>query len=113
MLGLGMPIEHKIEPYAVMFVVPAVAVLMGMVWYKLTSRRNRPFEPTLWFVFRWGYILLVLSAPVWANLDRLIALHRSQPALFLVGTVAALFVVFDWRRAVRKERRQLEQRQMP
>jgi len=32
--------------------------------------------------------------------------------------VAALFVVFapavfDWRRAVRKERRQLEQRQMP
>jgi membrane-bound metal-dependent hydrolase YbcI (DUF457 family) len=104
---------QSIEPYIVGLAVPAAAVLMGMAWYKFTSRRNRKFEPTLWFAFRWGFILLLVGEIPLANADNLIRFHRSHPVLFVLGTLTALFLVFmpavlDWRRAVKKERRQLE-----
>ena len=106
--------RESIEPYVVGLAVPAIAVLMGMAWTKLTSRRNRPFEPTLWFVVRWGFILLLLSELPLANVDNLVSFHRSHPLLFVLGAVAAMFAVFtpavlDWRRAVRKDQ-ELEER---
>lgn|SRR5579872_3548386 len=108
-------IEPLIEPYLVAFGVPAIAVLMGMTWYKLTSRRTRPFEPTLWWMFRWSYIYLVLLAGVLSQVDYLVALYLAHPTLFIFGTVIFLFVIFtpavlDWRRATRKEQQQLARR---
>jgi hypothetical protein len=108
---------HSIEPYIVGLGVPTLVVLMGLGWSKLTSRRNRPIEPTLWFVARWTFILLLLSEIPIANGDYLIGLHRRHPGFFAIVTVTSVFAVFtpavfDWRRAVRKERRQVEQDQI-
>jgi hypothetical protein len=106
---------HSIEPFVVGLALPAVSVLLGMAWYKLTSRRNRPFEPTLWLVFRWAFVIIVLIEVLLANVDNLISFHRSKPMLFAIGTASAILVVLtpaviDWRLAARKERRQTEQR---
>lgn len=100
---------HPTEPFIVELAVPAVGVLLAMGWYKLTSRRNRPFEPTLWFLFRWGFIVIVLTELVGENADYLLRLHRSNPGPFILGTVVAIIVVFTpavlhWRRAVPKDR---------
>lgn len=105
--------SHSIEPYFVGIAIPTMAVLAGMGWYKLTNRRNRPFEPTLWFVFRWGFILLLLLELTLADVDALVAFHHSHTLLFWLATVVILFAVFasalvDWRRAVRKDREYAE-----
>jgi uncharacterized protein YybS (DUF2232 family) len=66
--------------------LPAVSVLLGMAWYKLTSRRNCPFEPTLWCMFRWTFIIFVLIEVLLANLDNLLSFDHSHPMLFALGT---------------------------
>jgi hypothetical protein len=68
-----------------------------------------PFEPTLWFLFRWGFIVIVLTELVSENADYLLRLHRSNPGPFILGTVVAIIVVFTpavlhWRRAAPKDR---------
>lgn len=98
--------RHFIQQYLMEPVFGAVAVLLAMVWSKLTVRRNRPFEPTLWFVVRWGFILVTLSGYVFATLDHIIKLHTEYPALCTIGIVTlvitfATIAAWDWRRSAR------------
>jgi hypothetical protein len=100
---------RPIEPYVVAPVVAAASVLLCMAWSKLTVRRNRPFEPTLWFVFRWGFILLMAVAYFASVLGRVIRLSRIYPLLsgvcITVAVLAFLYIAaLDWRRSARKER---------
>ena|ERR1700690_1862358 len=105
-------LNTSVEPYLVIVIVPAISVLLGMAWSKVTSRRNRPFEPTLWFVVRWGYIFLFLAGCGFLKLDDLLQLQttnhkRFQLSLICLALFAIVFVLVaaaDWRRAVRKER---------
>lgn len=106
-------LSPSIKPYIVGTAIPTVGVLLGMGWYKLTNRRDRPFEPTLWFVFRWAFIFLLLLEPPMAYADFLVAFHHTHPILFWLATVVVLFAVFtpavfDWRRAARKDKEYAE-----
>jgi hypothetical protein len=103
----------SLEPVLVLFGVPAVGVLLGMGWYKITTRIGRPFEPTLWFVFRWGYIFVFLSGVGASFLGKVLEWYSFDRLRFVLSMIAfalALVCFFglaiaDWRRAVEKEQR--------
>ena len=100
---------HFVQQYLMEPVFGTVAVLLVMVWSKLTVRRNRPFEPTLWFVIRWGFILVTLSGYIFATLDRIFSLQKQYPApcelcILVLITAFVTIAAWDWRRCVRLER---------
>jgi hypothetical protein len=101
--------KHLIQQYLMEPVFGAVAVLLVVFWSKLTVRRNRPFEPTLWFVVRWGFILVTLSGYVFATLDKILKLHKEYPGLCSLSILTLLIIfvtvaAWDWRRSSIRER---------
>jgi hypothetical protein len=90
-------------------VFSAVAMLLVVLWSKLTVRRNRPFEPTLWFVVRWGFILVTLSGYVFASLDQILKVHKEYPGLCSLSILTLLIIfvtvaAWNWRRSSILER---------
>lgn len=100
---------HTIEQYLTEPLFAGLATLMGMVWYKLTARRGRRFEPTLWWLFRWFFIFFTLLGYGLATLNYGIRLFKQYPAFapLIAGLLIAGFIglaASDWRHAVRREK---------
>jgi len=74
--------RHSIEQYLTEPFFAALGVLLGMGWYKLVGRRNRQFEPTLWWLFRWTFVFLTACGYMFATLDALIRLCHSYSIFF-------------------------------
>ncbi len=100
--------RHSIEQYLAEPIIAGVGVLLAMAWYKVISRRGRPFEPTLWWLFRWAYVFLVASGYVFATLDALSRFFKVHSVLFALnaGVSLLLFVglaAVDWKASRRRE----------
>ena len=98
----------SIPSYAAPLLLAPIPIVMGMAWYKITSRRNRTFEPTLWWLFRWAYLFEVSVGygAVLASRFELWARAHSLSALLLVTVFLLSFVsaaTADWRATRRRE----------